>query len=106
MSSVQPRKLCSNGFLQLAYFATELTLHRKITTIIFNQTKAGNPPSPELVGVCRSAAKTRLMASIEFVRDLKQEHIHSFWHCSNFKFYINWYICGNFINVFIHKGRN
>lgn len=82
MSSVQPRKLCSNGFLQLAYFATELTLHRKITTIIFNQTKAGNPPSPELVGVCRSAAKTRLMASIEFVRDLKQEHIHSFWHCS------------------------
>ena len=39
MSSVQPRKLCSNGFLQLAYFATELTLHRKITTIIFNQTK-------------------------------------------------------------------
>ena len=82
MSSVQPRKLCSNGFLQLAYFATELTLHRKITTIIFNQTKLGNPPSPELVGVCRSAAKTRLMASIEFVRDLKQEHIHSFWHCS------------------------
>ena len=82
MSSVKPRKLCSNGYLQLAYFATELTLHRKITTIIYQQTKSGNPPPAELVSVCRSAAKTRLMASIEFVRDLKPEHIHSFWHCS------------------------
>ncbi|RCK62260.1 Transcriptional activator protein DAL81 [Candida viswanathii] len=82
MSSVKPRKLCSNGYLQLAYFATELTLHRKITTIIYQQTRAGNPPPAELVSVCRSAAKTRLMASIEFVRDLKPEHIHSFWHCS------------------------
>ncbi|KAL6454804.1 DAL81 Transcriptional activator protein DAL81 [Candida maltosa Xu316] len=82
MSSVQPRKLCSNGYLQLAYFATELTLHRKIATIIYQQTKAGKPPSNDLVTVCRSAAKTRLMASIEFVRDLKPEHIHSFWHSS------------------------
>ncbi|KAI5966869.1 DAL81 [Candida pseudojiufengensis] len=83
MTSVQPRKLCSNGYLQLAYFATELTLHRKITTIIYQQTKIGNPPSIELINVCRSAAKTRLLASIEFVRDLKPEHIHSFWHSSS-----------------------
>ncbi|CCG20487.1 Dal81 predicted zinc-finger protein [Candida orthopsilosis Co 90-125] len=83
MNLVQPRKLCSNGYLHLAYFATELTLHRKITTIIYQQTNAGNPPPPELVNVCRSAAKTRLLASIEFVRDLKPEHIHSFWHSSS-----------------------
>ncbi|KAI5960721.1 DAL81 [Candida margitis] len=83
MSLVQPRKLCSNGYLHLAYFATELTLHRKITTIIYQQSKAGNPPPTELVNVCRSAAKTRLLASIEFVRDLKPEHIHSFWHSSS-----------------------
>ncbi|CAI5755714.1 unnamed protein product [Candida verbasci] len=83
MSSVQPRKLCSNGYLQLAYFATELTLHRKIITIIYQQTKLGNQPSNELINVCRAAAKTRLMASIEFVRDLKPEHIHSFWHSSS-----------------------
>ncbi|KAK6895213.1 Transcriptional activator protein DAL81 [Candida tropicalis] len=82
MSSVKPRKLCSNGYLQLAYFATELTLHRKIATVIYQQTKAGNPPPAQLIDVCRNAAKTRLMASIEFVRDLKPEHIHSFWHCS------------------------
>ncbi|CUM46108.1 uncharacterized protein AC631_01412 [Debaryomyces fabryi] len=83
MSSVQPRKLCSNGYLQLAYFATELTLHRKIITTIFVQSLAGNPPPKELVGVCRTAAKTRLSASIEFVRDLKPEHMHSFWHSSS-----------------------
>ncbi|RLV91627.1 Transcriptional activator protein DAL81 [Spathaspora sp. JA1] len=90
MSSVQPRKLCSNGYLQLAYFSTELTLHRKIITIIYQQTKSGvTPPPVELINVCRGAAKTRILASIEFVRDLKPEHIHSFWHSfssANFTF--------------------
>lgn len=83
MNNVQPRKLCSNGYLQLAYFATELTLHRRIVTTIFLQSLAGNPPPKELVDVCRTAAKTRLTASIEFVRDLKPEHMHSFWHSSS-----------------------
>lgn len=83
MNTVQPRKLSSNGYLQLAYFAAELTLHRKILTIIYQQESEGNPASPELVQVCRTAARTRLMASIEFVRDLKPEHIHSFWHSSS-----------------------
>lgn len=82
MNNVQPRKLCSNGYLQLAYFATELTLHRKIITTIYQQSAKGSNIPDELVQVCRSAAKTRLLASIDFVRDLKPEHIHSFWHCS------------------------
>lgn len=80
MALVQPRKLCSNGYLQLAYFAAELTLHRKIITVIQQQIADGANISSELVNVCRTAAKTRLLASIEFVRDLKPEHIHSFWH--------------------------
>lgn len=83
MNSVQPRKLCSNGYLQLAYFATELTLHRRIITTMYQLAQDGNPLPKELVNVCRSAAKTRLLASIEFVRDLKPEHIHSFWHSSS-----------------------
>lgn len=82
MSSVQPRKLCSNGYLQLAYFATELTLHRKIITVIYQQMQLGEQPQTQLVQVCRTAARTRLLALIEFVRDLKPEHIHSFWHSS------------------------
>lgn len=83
MTSVQPRKLCPNGYLQLSYFATELTLHRKIITTIHQMSGANKPVPKELVGVCRAAAKTRLLASIEFVRDLKPEHIHSFWHSSS-----------------------
>lgn len=83
MTSVQQRKLCSNGYLQLAYFATELTLHRKIITTMYQQSLSGAPVPKELESVCRTAAKTRLLASIEFVRDLKPEHIHSFWHSSS-----------------------
>lgn len=83
MTSVQPRKLCSNGYLQLAYFATELTLHRKIVTVMHRLSEDGNPLPKELINVCRTAAKTRLLASMEFVRDLKPEHIHSFWHSSS-----------------------
>ncbi|CCE87198.1 Piso0_005741 [Millerozyma farinosa CBS 7064] len=82
MSSVKTRKLCSNGYLHLAYFATELTLHRKIMITIYQMTNSGNPPPAELVGVCRTAAKARSLASIDFLRDLKPEHIHSFWHSS------------------------
>ncbi|OBA20650.1 hypothetical protein METBIDRAFT_43105, partial [Metschnikowia bicuspidata var. bicuspidata NRRL YB-4993] len=82
MNSVQPRKLCSNGYLHLAYFAAELTLHRKIITTIYQQNIHGSKIPEELVNVCRSAARTRLIASIDFVKDLKPEHIHSFWHSS------------------------
>lgn len=96
MSSVQPRKLCSNGYLQLAYFATELTLHRKIITSIYEQTMNGRPIAKELVNVCRSAAKTRLLAAIDFVRDLKPEHIHSFWHSSSAS---NFTLIGTFASI-------
>lgn len=83
MNSVQPRKLCSNGYLQLAYFAAELTLHRRIITTLYQQNANGNKVPDELLVVCRTAAKTRLLAAMEFVRDLKPEHIHSFWHSSS-----------------------
>lgn len=83
MNSVQPRKLCPNGYLQLAYFATELTLHRKIITVLHQLAVDGKTIPNEITDVCRTAAKTRLIASVEFVRDLKPEHIHSFWHSSS-----------------------
>ncbi|CDK29105.1 unnamed protein product [Kuraishia capsulata CBS 1993] len=76
MTSIQPRKLNSNGYLQLAYFAAEITLHRKIISSLTPDTP------PELVKVCRNAAKTRLVAAVDFARELKPEHIHSFWHSS------------------------
>lgn len=83
MSLVQPRKLCANGSLLLAYFAAELTLHRRIITGLWHQQQGGNPAVPRLVEACHTAAKTRLATSISFVQELKPEHIHSFWHlCS------------------------
>ncbi|CEP62189.1 Dal81p LALA0_S04e09846g [Lachancea lanzarotensis] len=77
MNTLKERKFNSNASLTLSYFAVELTLHRKIITTLNSDT------SPELVKVCRLAAKTRLVAAIEFIRDLKFEHINSFWYtCS------------------------
>ncbi|AET38882.1 Dal81p Ecym_3395 [Eremothecium cymbalariae DBVPG len=77
MNNFQPRRFNSNASLTLAYFAAEITLHRKIITTL-------KPEDPtDLVKVCRTAAKTRLIAAIEFVRDLKMEHTSSFWYsCS------------------------
>ena len=77
MNNYAPGNYNSNATLTLAYFAAEITLHRKIISTL-------SPESPEeLIPVCRTAAKTRLIAAIEFIRDLKTEHINSFWYtCS------------------------
>ncbi|GAV28001.1 hypothetical protein PMKS-001469 [Pichia membranifaciens] len=118
MGSASPKQFNANGNLQLSYFATEITLHRRIISTLYNQmlmsqsnqgnsdsqspnspvlssntadsnasTSNGistNTPAPpaQLVFVCRNAAKTRLTASIDFVRELRTEHLHSFWHSS------------------------
>ncbi|SMN22602.1 similar to Saccharomyces cerevisiae YIR023W DAL81 Positive regulator of genes in multiple nitrogen degradation pathways [Maudiozyma saulgeensis] len=77
MNNFTEKKFNSNATLTLIYFAAEITLHRKIISSL-------KPNTPkELVQVCRTAARTRLVAAIEFVGDLKSEHINSFWYgCS------------------------
>ncbi|QPG76806.1 hypothetical protein FOA43_004200 [Brettanomyces nanus] len=80
MSSLKPRQFNNNGTLQLSYFATEITLHRRIICVLYQQSDPA--PSQELVRVCRNAAHTRLIASIEFARDLKAEHMQAFWYSS------------------------
>lgn len=77
MNTFTPKKFNSNATLTLIYFAAEITLHRKIISSL----KSNTPK--ELIQVCRTAAKTRLIAAIEFVGDLKNEHINAFWYsCS------------------------
>ncbi|CCC69500.1 hypothetical protein NCAS_0C05100 [Naumovozyma castellii] len=77
MSTFTPKRFIVNATLTLAYFAAEITLHRKIISTLRSDTPK------ELVHVCRQAAKTRLIAAIEFIRDLKNEHINAFWYtCS------------------------
>lgn len=77
MTVTRPRKLCSNGYLHLAYFAAEITLHRRIIRSLTEKS------SEVLITVCRSAARARLLASIDFVRNLQPEHLQAFWYSSS-----------------------
>lgn len=64
----------SNGALHVAYFATEITLHRCIIRSLSPAT-ADN----YLSHICRSAAKTRLISAMDFVNRLRPAHLQAFW---------------------------
>ncbi|KAJ6157483.1 hypothetical protein N7470_005075 [Penicillium chermesinum] len=71
-----------NGALHLAYFATEITLHR---CIVRSLTTEGT--DSYLAHICRSAAKTRLISAMDFVNRLRPAHLRSFWPaCSRTNF--------------------
>ena len=74
MDNVTIRKLSSTGYLHLAYWATEISLHRCIFRTLPECDES------ELVSICRSAAKTRLSHTMAFVKALKPEHLQSFWY--------------------------
>jgi hypothetical protein len=69
----------ANGSLHLAYFATEITLHRCII-------RATAQPDTDsyLSYICRSAAKTRLISAMDFVNRLRPFHLQSFWPFAGF----------------------
>ena len=71
------RKLSSAGYLHLAYFATEIALHRRIIPLLHSE------KSPEVVEVCRRAADERLHKALEFVGTLGPEYIQSFWYSAS-----------------------
>lgn len=68
------KETARNGALHLAYFATEITLHRCIIRSITPETA-----DSYLSHICRSAAKTRLISAMDFVNRLRQAHLRSFW---------------------------
>jgi len=76
-STSPTQKLSSIGFLHLAYFATEITLHRRI---IRSLTSANSSPDPYILNICRSAAKTRLISAMDFVNRLSTSHLRAFWY--------------------------
>lgn len=81
MDNTQSGKLTSIGYLHLAYFATEITLHRRIIRSLSVNT------DPYMIQICRSAAKARLISALDFFNRLKPEHLQSFWFfCSKFNF--------------------
>lgn len=67
----------SIGHLHLAYFATEITLHR---CIIRSLSTTDSDSDTYLSHICRSAAKTRLISAMDFVNRLRPEHLSSFWY--------------------------
>ncbi|TVY85034.1 Transcriptional activator protein DAL81 [Lachnellula suecica] len=77
-----PSKLSSTGFLHLAYFATEITLHRRIIRSLSAPPPPDTKPSldPYITHICRSAAKTRLISAMDFVNRLTSSHLRSFWY--------------------------
>ncbi|KAI9883653.1 MAG: cytosolic Fe-S cluster assembly factor nbp35 [Watsoniomyces obsoletus] len=82
------RKFSSLGSLHLAYFATEITLHRRIVhSLDINNT------DPYLVHICRSAAKTRLISAMDFVNRLKIEQLQAFWYSAS---KVNFALVGTF----------
>ncbi|PSN69607.1 hypothetical protein BS50DRAFT_631613 [Corynespora cassiicola Philippines] len=88
MQSATNGKLSSNGFLHLAYFATEITLHRRIV-----QSLDAASHDPYGFFMCRNAAKTRLISAMDFVNRLKPEHLQGFWY---FASKINFTLIGTF----------
>ena len=74
MDGYETGKLSSNGYLHLAYFATEISIHRRIIQSLNHKTS-----DPYMMYICRSAAKTRLISAMDFVNRLKPEHLDAFW---------------------------
>ncbi|KAI1827369.1 nitrogen regulatory protein [Xylaria intraflava] len=74
---VSSNRLCSIGYLHLAYFATEITLHRRIIRALASDSQAIDP---YLEHICRSAAKARLISAMDFVNRLTPQHLRAFWY--------------------------
>ncbi|GAB7354115.1 hypothetical protein MBLNU459_g4679t1 [Dothideomycetes sp. NU459] len=75
MDTFTAGKLSSNGYLHLAYFATEISIHRRIVQSLDAETA-----DSYVLYICRSAAKTRLISAMDFVNRLRPEHLDSFWY--------------------------
>ena len=82
MDAYTPSQLSSTGYLHLGYFATEISIHRRIVQSLDPATA-----DPYMLYICRSAAKTRLISAMDFVNRLKPEQLDAFWYfasASNF----------------------
>ncbi|KAK5172154.1 Fungal specific transcription factor [Saxophila tyrrhenica] len=75
MDAYTPDQLCSVGYLHLGYFATEISIHRRIVQSLDPATA-----NPYMLYICRSAAKTRLISAMDFVNRLRPEHLDAFWY--------------------------
>jgi hypothetical protein len=78
VDETKPRRLSSVGYLHLAYYTAEITLHRAIL-----RSHSLPNPNTDLALITRRAACTRFTSALDFVKRLKQEHLQSFWYFSS-----------------------
>jgi hypothetical protein len=78
VDDTKPRRLSSVGYLHLAYYTAEITIHRAIL-----RSHAMPDPNPDLILITREAASTRFTNALNLVKRLKQEHFQSFWYFSS-----------------------
>jgi hypothetical protein len=77
ITTMASSRLSSVGFLHLAYFATEITLHRRIIRSLAAEEQAVDF---YLMQICRSAAKARLISAMDFANRLTPSHLSAFWY--------------------------
>ncbi len=81
MDDVKIRKLSSTEYLHLAYFASEISLHGRVIRNL------ATCHDPNLIDICRTAAKARFFSAMGFANRLKPGHLQSFWYfASKFSF--------------------
>jgi hypothetical protein len=78
VEDTKPRRLSSVGYLHLAYYTAEITIHRAIL-----RSHAYPDSNTTLFFITRQAASTRFTYALEFVKRLKPEHFQSFWYFSS-----------------------
>lgn len=78
------------GYLHLGYYAVEITLHRRIIRSLSSVDEAN------LRSICRQAAQIRLHSAMEFIQNLRPEHLQSFWYSAS-KY--NFALVGTFISL-------
>ncbi|KAH7312341.1 fungal-specific transcription factor domain-containing protein [Stachybotrys elegans] len=76
-SNPSSSRLSSVGYLHLAYFAAEITLHRRIIRSLSSETSSVDAYVQQ---ICRSAAKARLISAMDFVNRLTPNHLRAFWY--------------------------
>ncbi|KAK9451490.1 fungal-specific transcription factor domain-containing protein [Limtongia smithiae] len=72
-TSVVTKRLCTTGYLHLAYYTVEITLHRAILRALEGCTDS------VLILQFRTAANDRANAAVNFVRSLSAEYLEAFW---------------------------
>lgn len=99
VTNIGGNRLTSIGYLHLAYFAAEISLHRRIirsmtpnggdsvastpqasSPTMLSSSMNGGGAEPYIQHICRSAAKARLISAMDFVNRLTPNHLRAFWY--------------------------